>query len=174
MSSFWFDPAMIYSPSLWHGFCPVKRTGKYFAKKWSEQKVVGIEVVGLYITYQKYKRIDGPSSYQFRENWTWVFSQKTFKSLSIFSPKIRSFLGGQTWTVGTSNHPSNHPWKKNWGLLTKILNYGLKCPKKSYFLYYEGAIFLTPSFFAKSLYCLSIAPHITGSIHPWLQIVMAG
>ena len=48
----------------------MKRTGKYFAKKWSEQKVLGIEVVGLYITYQKYKRIDGPSSYQFRENWT--------------------------------------------------------------------------------------------------------
>ena len=38
-----------YSPSLWHGFCPVKRTSKYFATKWSEQKVVGIEVVGLYI-----------------------------------------------------------------------------------------------------------------------------
>ena len=40
------------------------------------------------------------------------FSQKILKSLSIFSPKIRSFLWGQTWTVGTSNHPSNHPWKK--------------------------------------------------------------
>jgi len=51
-------------------FALLKRTGKYFAKKWPEQKVVGIEVVGLYITYQKYKRIDGPSSYQFRENWT--------------------------------------------------------------------------------------------------------
>ena len=75
-----------YSPSLWHGFCPVKRTGKYFAKKWSEQKVVGIEVVGLYITYQKYKRIDGPISYQFRENWTWVFFSKNLeKSKHFFS-----------------------------------------------------------------------------------------
>ena len=37
-----------YSPSLWHGFCPVKRNGKYLTKKWSEQKVLVIEVAGLY------------------------------------------------------------------------------------------------------------------------------
>ena len=35
--------------------------------------------------------------------------------------------------------------KKNWELLTKILNYELKCPKKSYFLYYEGAIYVVKS-----------------------------
>ena len=111
-----------YSPSLWHGFCPVKRTGKYFAKKWSEQKVLGIEVAGLYSTYQKYKRIDGPSSYQFRENWTWVFFPKKLQKSKLFSPKIRGFLWGQTWTVRTSNHPSNHPWKKIGGLLPRILS----------------------------------------------------
>ena len=73
------------------------------------------------------------------------FSQKILKSLSIFSPKIRSFLWGQTWTVGTSNHPSYHPWKKNWGLLPKIVKYKLKCPKKSRFLYYEDAIYIVKS-----------------------------
>ena len=35
--------------------------------------------------------------------------------------------------------------KNNWGLLTKILNYGLKCPKKAYFLYYEGALYVVKS-----------------------------
>ncbi len=59
-----------YSLSLFDHFCPVKRNGEYFAEKWSEQKVLIIKVVGIYSTYQKYKRIDGPSSYQFRENWT--------------------------------------------------------------------------------------------------------
>ena len=73
----------------------MKRTGKYFAKKWSEQKVLGIEVAGLYITYQKYKRIDTSLEKIGLE----FFSQKTSKGLSIFSTKIRSFLWGQTWTV---------------------------------------------------------------------------
>ena len=59
-----------YSLSLFNHFCPVKRNGKYFAKEWSEQKVLVIEVVGLYSSYQKYKRIGVPSSYQFGENWT--------------------------------------------------------------------------------------------------------
>ena len=128
-----------YSPSLWHGFCPVKRTGKYFAKKWSEQKVLGIEVAGLYSTYQKYKRIDGPSSYQFRENWTWVFFPKKLQKSKLFSPKIRGFLWGQTWTVRTSNHPSNHPWKKlggcyleywvlNWNVQKSHISSSMKMP----------------------------------------------
>ena len=60
----------IYSLSLFNHFCPVKRNGKYFANKWSEQKGLELEVVGLYSTYQKYKRIGVPSSYQFGENWT--------------------------------------------------------------------------------------------------------
>ena len=58
-----------YSLSLFDHFCPVKRNGEYFAKKWSEQKVLIIKVEGLYSTYQIYKRMGGPSSYQFRENW---------------------------------------------------------------------------------------------------------
>ena len=75
-----------YSPSLWHGFCPVKRTGKYFTKDCSKWKVLVIEVVGLYSTYQKCKRIGVPSSYQFGENWTWVFSTKKLqKSKHFFS-----------------------------------------------------------------------------------------
>ena len=59
-----------YSLSLFDHFCPVKRNGEYFAEKWSEQKVLIIKVAGLYSTYQKYKRIGVPSSYQFGENWT--------------------------------------------------------------------------------------------------------
>ena len=42
-----------YSLSLFDRFCPVKRNGKYFAEKCSEQKVLIIKVVGLYSTYQK-------------------------------------------------------------------------------------------------------------------------
>ena len=61
---------VVYSLSLFDHFCPVKRNGEYFAEKWSEQKVLIIKVVGLYSTYQKYKRIGVPSSYQFGENWT--------------------------------------------------------------------------------------------------------
>ena len=67
----------IYSLSLFDHFCPVKRNGEYFAEKWSEQKVLIIKVVGLYSTYQKYKRIGVPniySSHQFGENCT--FHQK--------------------------------------------------------------------------------------------------
>ena len=137
----WLESGFLcnYSPSLWHGFCPVKRTGKYFAKKWSEQKVLGIEVAGLYSTYQKYKRIDGPSSYQFRENWTWVFFPKKLQKSKLFSPKIRGFLWGQTWTVRTSNHPSNHPWKKlggcyqeywvlNWNVQKSHISSSMKMP----------------------------------------------
>ena len=35
--------------------------------------------------------------------------------------------------------------KKNWGLLQRILNSELKCPKKSYFLFYEDAIYIVKS-----------------------------
>ena len=48
------------------------------------------------------------------------FSQKGSKNLSIFSPKIRDFLWGQTCSVGTPNHPSNHPMQKNRKSLAKI------------------------------------------------------
>ena len=40
-----------YSLSLFDHFCPVKRNGEYFTKKWSEQKVLIIKVAGLYSTY---------------------------------------------------------------------------------------------------------------------------
>ena len=75
-----------YSRSLFDHFCPVKRNGEHFAEKRSEQKVLIIKVVGLYSTYQKYKRIGVPSSYQFGENLTWVFSTKKLqKSKHFFS-----------------------------------------------------------------------------------------
>ena len=78
--------SFLYSLSLFYHFCPVKRNGKYFAEKWTEQKVLIIKVVGLYSTYQKYKRIGVPGSYQFGENWTWVFStKKLHKSKHFFS-----------------------------------------------------------------------------------------
>ena len=63
-----------YSLTLLDHFHPVKRTGKYFARKWSESKVLVIEVAGLYSTYLKYTWIGDPSFDQFRENWTSVFS----------------------------------------------------------------------------------------------------
>ena len=128
-----------YSPSLWHGFCPVKRTGKYFAKKWSEQKVLGIEVAGLYSTYQKYKRIDGPSSYQFRENWTWVFSQKNSKSLSFFLQKLEVFCGVKPGPFGPPTiHLTTHEkklggcyqeyWVLNWNVQKSHISSSMKMP----------------------------------------------
>merc|ERR1711994_202317 len=61
------------------------------------------------------------------------FSQKNFKNLSIFSPKIRDFLWGQTCSIGTSIHPSNHPMQKNRKSLAKISKNLSKCAKMSFF-----------------------------------------
>ena len=45
--------------ALWNG------PANIFARKWSVQKVLGIEVEGLYITYQKYKRTRGQGELRF-------------------------------------------------------------------------------------------------------------
>ena len=62
------------------------------------------------------------------------FTQKISKSLSIFSPKNRGFLGGQTWAVGKPYHPANGPSKNNRGLLLKNMNIQSSCQKSDFFL----------------------------------------
>ena len=57
-------------------FLPCETERGIFRQEMVWAKMLIIKVEGLYSTYQKYKRIDGPSSYQFRENWTWVFFSK--------------------------------------------------------------------------------------------------
>ena len=69
------------------------------------------------------------------------FPQKNSKNLSIFSPKIRGFLWGQTCSVGTSSHPSNHPWKKIWVCSQEYWILKWNVQKKRYFLFYECAIY---------------------------------
>ena len=69
----WHFAKKLYSLVCFALFCLVKRIIEYFAKEWSEQKVSITDDVGLYSTYQKYIMIGAPNSYQFRENWTWVF-----------------------------------------------------------------------------------------------------
>ena len=58
------------------------------------------------------------------------FSKKISKTLSIFSPKTRGFLGGQTWAVGKPYHPSNGPSKNIRGLLFEKIEYSMKLAKK--------------------------------------------
>ena len=64
-------------------------------------------------------------------------AKKVFKSLSIFSPKNRGFLGGQTWAIGKPYHPANGPSKNIWGVLVEKIEYSTNMSKKSFFLYYE-------------------------------------
>ena len=56
------------------------------------------------------------------------------KSLSIFTPKNRGFLGGQTWAVGKPYHPANGPSKILGGYYLKKLNIQLTCEKSDFFL----------------------------------------
>ena len=59
------------------------------------------------------------------------------KSLSIFTPKNRGFLGGQTWAVGKPYHQANGPSKIIRGLLFEKIEYSIKLWKKWFFPYYE-------------------------------------
>ena len=65
------------------------------------------------------------------------FSKKISKSLSIFSPKNRGFLGGQTWAIGKPYHPANALSKNIRGVLVEKIEYLSNMSKKSFFLYYE-------------------------------------
>ena len=49
------------------------------------------------------------------------------KSRSIFTPKSRGFLGGQTWAVGKPYHPANGPSKILRGYYLKKMNIQLTC-----------------------------------------------
>ena len=62
-----------------------------------------IEVVGLYSTYQKYKRIGVPSSYQFGEKMLRLFEVFMGKNSSpIFSTLVRARASSPcTLLVGT-------------------------------------------------------------------------
>ena len=90
---------------------------------WVKSAIV-IEVAGLCSTYQKYTRIGGPSSYQFRDNWTWVFP----KSISIFSPKNIVFL----WqTIHLNANEKNgvcyqKHWILNWNVQKSLISFTMK------------------------------------------------
>ena len=75
-----------YCKAWWHGFRLVKRPDEYFDNSWSEKKVPVILVIGLFDTYQKWIKIGGHNSYQFREKWSWVFYPKNLKKY-FFSKK---------------------------------------------------------------------------------------
>ena len=107
----------------------MKRPGEYVAKEWSEQKVPEIAVIGLYDTHQKCKGLEVLTLTIWEKNGLEFFSKKISKILSIFSPKNRGFLGGQTWAVGKPYHPSNGPSKNIEGLLFEKIEYSMKLAK---------------------------------------------
>ena len=76
-----------------------------------------IAVIGLYDTYQKCIRLEALTLTSWEKNGLEFFSKKISKILSIFSPKNRGFLGGQTWAVGKPYHPSNCPSKNIGGVI---------------------------------------------------------
>ena len=80
-----------------------------FTKKRFEQKVLKIKVAGRYSTTKSIKGLEALALTSLEKIGLEFFPQKNSKSLSFFSPKIRGFLWGQTCSVGTSDHPSNHP-----------------------------------------------------------------
>ena len=61
---------LYYSLVCFALFSLVKRIVEYFAKEWSEQKVLVIEVSELYSTYKKEKKYFRLIFYQFGENCT--------------------------------------------------------------------------------------------------------
>ena len=89
-----------------------------------------IAVVGLYDTYQKCIRLEALTLTSWEKNGLEFFSKKISKILSIFSPKNRGFLGGQTWAVGKPYNPSNGPSKKIRGSSFEKNEFSMKLAKK--------------------------------------------
>ena len=94
-------------------------------------------MIGLYDTHQECIRLEALTLTSWEKNGLEFFSKKIYKILSIFSPKNRGFLGGQTWAVGKPYHPANGLSKNIWGVLVEKIEYLGNMSKKSFFLYYE-------------------------------------
>ena len=82
------------------------------------------------IPVKSVKRFEALTLTSLEKNGLEFFYQFFSKSLSIFTPKNRGFLGGQTWAVGKPYHPSNGPSKKIRGLLFEKIEYSMKLAKK--------------------------------------------
>ena len=89
-----------------------------------------IAVMGLCNSYQKCTKLEAITLTSWEKNGLEFFSKKMSKILSIFPPKIRGFLGGQTWAVGKPYHPSNGPSKYIRGVLFEKIEYSMKLAKK--------------------------------------------
>ena len=73
------------------------------------------------IPIKSVKRFEALTLTSLEKNGLEFFTNFFPKSLSIFTPKNRGFLGGQTWAVGKPYHPANGPSKFFWGLLVEKL-----------------------------------------------------
>ena len=71
------------------------------------------------IPIKSVKRFEALTLTSLEKNGLEFFTNFFPKSLSIFTPKNRGFLGGQTWAVGKPYHPANGPSKNIRGLLFK-------------------------------------------------------
>ena len=91
--------------------------------------MVGIEVVGLYILTKSIKGLMVLALSSLEKIGLEYFSQKIFKSLSIFSPKIRSFCGVKLGPLGPPTiHLTTH--EKKLGVVTKNSEILTEMPKK--------------------------------------------
>ena len=89
------------------------------------------------IPIKSVKRFEALTLTSLEKNGLEFFYQFFSKSLSIFTPKNRGFLGGQTWAVGKPYHPANGPSKNIRGLLFEKIEYSINLSKKWFFPYYE-------------------------------------
>ena len=89
------------------------------------------------IPIKSVKRFEALTLTSLEKNGLEFFTNFFPKSLSIFTPKNRGFLGGQTWAIGKPYHPANGPSKNIWGVLVEKIEYSTNMSEKSFFLYYE-------------------------------------
>ena len=89
------------------------------------------------IPIKSVKRFEALTLTSLEKNGLEFFTNFFPKSLSIFTPKNRGFLGGQTWAVGKPYHPANGPSKNIRGLLFEKIEYSINLWKKWFFPYYE-------------------------------------
>ena len=86
------------------------------------------------IPIKSVKRFEALTLTSLEKNGLEFFTNFFPESLSIFTPKNRGFLGGQTWAVGKPYHLANGQSKNIWGLLFKKLNIQSTCQKSDFFL----------------------------------------
>ena len=82
------------------------------------------------IPIKSVKRFEALTLTSLEKNGLEFFTNFSPNSLSIFTPKNRGFLGGQTWAVRKPYHPANGPSKNIRGLLFEKMNIQLTCEKK--------------------------------------------